>query len=243
MHGPDPGAPGSGRSPEDLPLRTAIRRLGLLALGETPREDVAPTFRSIMGRSVRVLEAGSLDGLSADGIRAFMAREGEPPLETRLRSGTAIELSRRAILPRLIAAAAQLSKQCDSVLLLCSGEFPELAAACPKLIQPIHILRGAVDAIARQRVLGLIGPASDLDEAPAQWAPYAPRLLCAAASPYGPIERAAAAGRELADRHAQVIYLDCMGFNEGHRIAVRRSSGLPVMSATTLTARVLCEML
>jgi protein AroM len=212
-------------------------------LGETPREDVTPTFRSILGASVRILEAGALDGLSASGLQAFLARAGEPPLETRLRSGAAIEVSRQALLPRLIATATRLAQQCDAVLLLCSGEFPALAAACPKLIQPIHILRGAVDAIARQRVLGLIGPASDLEDAPAQWAPYAPRLLCAAASPYGPMEQAEAAGRELADRHAQVIYLDCMGFNEAHRIAIGRAAGLPVMSATTLTARVLCEML
>ncbi len=223
-------------------MHTAIRRLGLLALGETPRDDVSPTFRSILGRSVQILEAGALDGLSADELKEFMPREGEAPLETRLRSGTAIEISRQAILPRLIATAAQLSNHCDSILLLCSGEFPALANACPKLIQPIHILRGAIGAIARQRVLGLIGPASDLEEAPAQWAPYAPHLLCAAASPYGPMDLAEAAGRDLAGRRAQVIYLDCMGFNEEHRLAISRSAGLPVMSATTLTARVLCEM-
>ena len=223
-------------------MHTAIRRLGLLALGETPRDDVTPTFRSILGSSVQILESGALNGLSADGLKAFMAREGEAPLETRLRSGTAIEISRQAILPRLLATAAQLSGRCDTILLLCSGEFPALADACPKLIQPIHILRGAISAIARQRVLGLIGPASDLEEAPAQWAPYAPRLLCAAASPYGPMDLAQAAGRDLAGRGAQVIFLDCMGFNEEHRIAISRSARLPVMSATTLTARVLYEM-
>jgi protein AroM len=224
-------------------LHTAIRRLGLLALGQTPRDDVAPTFRSMLGRSVQILEAGALDGLSADALGAFRVREGEAPLETRLRGGIAIELSREALLPRLLATAAQLADRCDSILLLCSGENPALAAACPKLIQPIHILRGAIDAIARQRVLGLIGPASDLDEAPAQWAPYAPRLLCAAASPYGPPAQAEAAGRDLAERGAQVIYLDCMGFNEAHRVAISRSAGLPVLAATTLTARVLCEMI
>jgi protein AroM len=56
------------------------------------------------------------------------------------------------------------------------------------------------------------------------------------------MDLAEAAGRDLAGRRAQVIYLDCMGFNEEHRLAISRSAGLPVMSATTLTARVLCEM-
>lgn len=219
-----------------------VRKLGLLALGETPREDITPTFRAILGESVRIVERGGLDGLSGRELAALAAREGHAAIETCLRSGASIELSREAILPRLVAAAGKLAEECDSILLLCSGEYPALAAACPKLIQPIHILRGAISAVAHHRLLGLIGPASDLDEAPAQWAPYAPRLICAAASPYGPFEATVAAGRGLAERGAQVIYLDCMGFNEQHRTAIGRATGLPVMSASTLTARTLCEM-
>ena len=224
-------------------MNSAVRKLGLLALGETPRDDVTPTLRSILGKSIRIAESGGLDGLSESGLMELMSQDGETSLETRLRSGAVIALSKEAILPRLIAAAEKLSEECDSVLLLCSGEFPDLAATCPKLIQPIHILRGAISAIARHRILGLIGPASDLDAAPSQWAPYAPRVICAAASPYESIEVAVSAGRELVHRGAQLIFLDDMGFNEQHRTAIACAIKLPVMCATTLTARVLCEMM
>lgn len=228
---------------EDPPLNPAVKKLGLLALGETPREDITPTLGAFLGPSVQFLEAGGLDGLSAPELKALEARTGEAVIETRLRSGAPVELSREALLPRLVAAAARLSERCDTLLLLCSGEYPALAAACPRLVQPIHILRGAIQAVAQHRLLGLIGPASDLDDAPAQWSPYAPRMICAAASPYEPVEAAVSAGRRLAEQGAQVIYLDCMGFTEQHRTAVSRSAGLPALSAATLTARVLCEMI
>ncbi len=220
-----------------------VRKLGLLALGQTPREDVTPTLQFILGKSVQIVEKGGLDGLSESGLMVMMAQEGEPQLETRLRSGAAIALSKGAVLPRLIKAGQSLSQECDAVLLLCSGEFPALSEACPTLIQPIHILRGAVRAVARNRLMGLIGPESDLEEAPSQWAPYAPNVICAAASPYESIEVAVAAGKSLAERGAEVILLDDMGFNEKHRTAVFRAVKRPVLCATTLTARVLCELL
>lgn len=219
------------------------RHLGLLALGETPRDDVVPTIQAILGETVQIHQLGGLDGLTTTtAVEALIAREGETPIETRLRGGVAITLAKERLVPRLIEAATQLATYCGSVLLLCSGEFPAVAAACPKLIEPIHILRGIVAGAARERTLGLIGPASDMDRAPAQWHPYAADLICAAASPYDSLAMVEKAGRELAGRGANLIFLDDMGFSEEHRRAVSRATRLPVMCATTLIARVMSEI-
>ena len=88
-----------------------------------------------------------------------------------------------------------------------------------------------------------MGPESDLDAAPSQWAPWAPRIICAPASPYDPVEVAVRAGKDLCERGAEVIYMDDMGFSEEHRAVVARVARRPVLCATTLTARVLCEFL
>lgn len=217
-------------------------RLGLLTLGQAPREDVTPTFRTILGPSVEILERGGLDGLSGEALAELIAREGEPSVETRLRTGAAIALRRSALLPRLVSAARQLTADCHAALLLCSGEFPALEEACPGLIQPIHLLRGLLRATARHRLLGLIGPESDLVAAPGQWAQYAPQVICAPASPYGAMAEAMAAGRILAGQGAELIFLDDMGFSEEHRKAVAQAAGCPVLCATTSTARMIGEM-
>ena len=220
-----------------------VRKLGLLTLGQTPRSDVTPTFRAILGDSLQIMERGGLDGLSQAQLQVFQAQAGEHQLETRLGSGAAIAVSRKALLPRLIQAAEELRRECPVTLLLCSGEFPALAQACPALIQPIHFLRGALTALAGHRLLGLIGPEADLPAAPGQWAPYAPRVICAPASPYQPLAVTVQAGLDLAGRSAEAIFLDDMGFSEEHRTAVAQQVRRPVLCATTLTARVLDELL
>lgn len=218
-------------------------RLGVLALGQTPRDDVLPTLRMFLDGPVDVIERGALDGLDAAGLDAYRARPDEPVLETRLRGGAPIGLSSALLTPRLIATAVQLASECDALMLLCSGEFPALAAACPGIIEPIRILRGAVNAAAAHRRLGLIGPASDLTEAPDQWRPYAPDMICAPASPYDPPGTVSRAAQWLAGAGAQVLYLDDMGFNNAHRLEAVRAVPLPVLCASTLVARVLPELL
>ena len=50
-----------------------VRKLGLLTLGQTPREDVTPTLQFILGKSVQIIEKGGLDELSG---RTFAGVEG-----------------------------------------------------------------------------------------------------------------------------------------------------------------------
>ena len=218
-------------------------KLGLLSPGGTPSDDIHGTFTKFLGKRVSIIIKGAFDGLDDEGLHAMEAQSGEIPLETQLRPGVVFGLSKHRVMSRLILAAKELSHTCDRVLLLCSGEFPDLAKACPDVIQPIVMLRGILTAAAHTRLLGLIGPADDLPAAPAQWRPYVPSVICAAASSTQPLTEIATAGRFLADQNVDLIYMDCMGFTENQRQAVVHKTGLPVLAATTLVARSLCEIL
>jgi protein AroM len=213
----------------------------MLTLGQAPREDVTPTFRAILGDGVRIVERGALDGLDGPALAAITAGPGEDPMETRLGSGPAIGLRREALVPLLVEAGWALERDCDLVVLLCSGEFPVLAAACPRIVQPIHLLRGILHGLAGGRQLGWIGPASDQPSACEQWAPYVPNLICEPASPYQPLAAALQAAESLVRRGAEMIFLDDMGFREEHRAAIA-VHGLPVFCATTLVARILRDL-
>ena len=48
-------------------MNKPIKRLGLLALGETPRPGLAAVFRAVLGPGVEILERGALDGLEPPG--------------------------------------------------------------------------------------------------------------------------------------------------------------------------------
>ncbi|MGE4424503.1 MAG: AroM family protein [Pseudodesulfovibrio sp.] len=221
--------------------------LGILTLGQSPRTDVEPSLRGILGDDVRFVQRGGLDGLSGESIENLAPVEGEPGIETCVPGGNGrpkgVCVAKRHLLPRLIAAARELETQCDIFFLLCSGEFPALKQAVPRLIEPIAFIRCVVAAVARHSHLCVIGPESDMAAASTQWQPYAARVSTAVSSPYDGKERLSEAARRAQASGAEYILLDDMGFTEGQRQLVRSVSGIATLNATSITARVLRELI
>lgn len=221
--------------------------LGILTLGQAPRTDIEPTLRRILGDEVLFMQRGGLDGLCPEAISDLSPVDGESVIETCVpgQDGqpTAVCVARRHLLPRLITAARDLERQCDAFFLLCSGEFKALKQAVPRLIEPLGFIRSVVAAVAGQSHLCVIGPESDMDAAPGQWQPYVGRVSTAVCSPYDDTARLAGAARMAAQAGAEYILLDDMGFTEDHRRLVRHLSGITTLNATTITARVLQELL
>lgn len=220
--------------------------LGILTLGQAPRTDIEPTFRAILGDGVAFLQRGALDGLGQDACARLAPVAGESGIETCVRKGggavCGVLVAKRLLLPRLLAAGQALETECDALLLLCSGRFPALKRAIPRLIEPITVIRSVVAALAGHGHLCVIGPQSDMATAPDQWRPYAARVSTAAASPYGEREALVRAALRAQAGGADAILLDDMGFTEPQRRIVRDASGLPTLSATSITARVLQEL-
>jgi protein AroM len=78
--------------------------------------------------------------------------------------------------------------------------------------------------------------------APAQWSPYVGRVSTAVASPYGGDECLVRAAHRAREAGADYILLDDMGFTEEQRRVVRSVSGIATLNATSITARVLLEL-
>ena len=216
--------------------------IGLLTLGQSPRRDVMPTFQELLPAGVTVLQGGALDGLSKAQIRALSTSCADG-IETRLAGGQAVTIAKKLLLPRLIEQAQQLQARCSQLLLLCSGEFPALRAECPAVVEPIFLLRGVIRALAAQKCLGIVGPQSDLAAAPGQWQPYAGSVVCAPASPYGEADAITAAVRRLEAQGAELMLLDDMGFSIAQQRLARQATSRAVLCATTVTARILAELL
>ncbi len=224
-----------------MPIKTGP--LGLLTLGHSPRRDITPSFQTILGDQVILREEGALDRLGDKEIKALAPVGKETAIETRLGCGSAVLLSKERLVPYLIQAALLLQRECRYVVLLCSGEFPALKAACPGILEPITLLREVVAAVVGKGTLGIIGPESDLVCAPNQWQRSAGRVVCAPASPYGSESTIARAASTVAASGAETIFLDDMAFTEAHRVLARRTSGCPVIGAMSMTARILCELI
>lgn len=219
---------------------------GMLTLGQSPRTDIEPTFRAIWGEGVLFMQRGGLDGLSIPAIAQLAPTGGEPGIETCVTSPgngrLGVFVSKKHLLPRLVSAAHELEMQCHNIVLLCSGQFPALKQAVPKLIEPIVFIRSVVASLAGHAHVCVIGPESDMAEAPAQWSPYVAKVSVAAASPYDPGERLVQAACRAREIGADYILLDDMGFTEEQRRLVRAISGIVTLNATSIAARVLQEL-
>lgn len=219
--------------------------VGLVTIGQSPRPDVVPEMAAVIGPGVEVREAGVLDGLGRAEIEALAPTGDDEILVTRLADGTPVFLGRQKIVPHVEARIAALERGGVAVTaLLCTGDFPPLAAARP-LIQPQPVLLGAVRGMRWPGRLGVVTPSvPHVPQTEARWRRDGFDAAVVPLSPYehddpAAIGRAAAALREAG---AGLVVMDCMGFTRKTRDEMRALTGAPVLLANLLVARVVAEL-
>ena len=221
------------------------RVLGTLTIGQAPRRDVTPIIARHLPSGVRRIDRGVLDGLAPAEIeRRYRPEPGEPALVTRLQDGDVVELSRRRMQEGVQEALAGLERDgCEVILLLCTGTFAGLRCERAWLVEPDRIIPGFVAGLVERRRLGVIVPiAGQIESEKDKWRGLARAPLFAAASPYtGAAAAVGDAGADLKARGAEAILLDCIGFTESHRAALR-PLGLPVILSNALAAKAVGEL-
>ncbi|HXF83536.1 MAG TPA: AroM family protein [bacterium] len=217
--------------------------LGAVTIGQSPRSDIIPELRTVLPPDVEILEAGALDGLSAEEIAALAPRDGDAVLVTRLRDGRGVRLAHRLVVPRLIRQVERIAEAADAVLLLCTGSFEPFRAMRP-ILYPERLLFGLARAVAAGGHIGVITPDDmQVEEQRTRWGAIARTVSIRTASPYTDAARLPSLGRELADAGAQLLVLDSLGYSLAMKQAVRRAAARPVLLPRTVLARAAAELL
>ncbi|MDR5694155.1 MAG: AroM family protein [Armatimonadota bacterium] len=215
--------------------------LGVLTIGQSPRDDVLPTLREVLG-DVPIVEGGALDGCMEDEIVSLAPHPGESILVTRLRDGRAVTLARDRVLPYVQRALEHLENSADLILFLCTGELPSLC--CSRfLIEPARLLHQVVCGVAAGRTLGVLVPLPEqVREAEERWKRASSHVIVKAVTPYGGGDFSSV-GRELKAAGAEIVVMDCMGYRVEQKRLVIAASGLPTILAGTAVARVVRELI
>ncbi|HEV8340578.1 MAG TPA: AroM family protein, partial [bacterium] len=180
--------------------------------------------------------------LSAQEIRYLAPDEGEQVLVTRLRDGTAARIAHHHVVPLLRRRLDELAERVEAVLLLCTGTFEPFPYPRP-ILYPERFMLAMAQAVAPWH-LGVITPdPAQLDEQQTRWSRAAGRVTSMPASPYTAAETLPALGTRLADRGADLIVLDSLGYGLAMKEAVHRASGRPVLLPRTVLARAAAELL
>ncbi|PMB96937.1 AroM family protein [Brevibacterium luteolum] len=218
--------------------------LGVVTIGQAPREDIARSFAPHFDRAgIGIVQAGALDGLSEETIRSALApSEGETTYITRLLSGTSVELAKRHVVPLLQQRINELESQCDAVVVVCTGDFPMLTSGLP-LYFPDQLLLQAARDRQLDGGLGLVVPLSrQTEDISAKWDELGVTVHTAVATPYGEADLAAAAA-VLAVHRPGLIVLDCMGYTVAHGQAVREASECEVLVPQEFIPRYVAQKL
>jgi protein AroM len=221
-------------------------RLGIVTIGQTPRADVLPEMREILGPGVLVVERGALDGLDIRAITQLAPGPDDEVLVTRLRGGTQAFVAHRHVAPRVQACLADLDRAgVELCALLCTGSFPGLASAAP-LLHPDRLLLGVLRGLTVPGRLGILTPSlAHVSQTVARWRGHGFDPVVAVLSPYQADDGRglALAAEALGGGEAGLVVLDCMGYGRKVKEELRALLGLPVLQANLLLARVAAELL
>jgi protein AroM len=220
------------------------RSVGLITIGQAPRMDMVPEMTEWLG-PVQTIERGALDGMTQDGIAAFYPSPDDYALITRLNDGSSATIAERHILPRIQVAITDLEAEgAQTVVLLCTGEFPPFEHERPLLTAERLIVDG-VTAIAAGSRVGVICPLPEQEHLTRnKWASLSDDLHVASGSPYdADTDDLRGAARRLGEIMVDYVVLDCMGYTQEMKDLVREEAGAPVLLARSIVARLAAEVI
>lgn len=222
-------------------------RLGVVTVGQTPRVDLTPELSALLP-GVELVERGVLDNCTSEQIASFAPSDDDHALTTRLADGGATVIGETAVMRRLPGILATLEAEVDAILLACTGPFPPMQLSKPFFV-PDRIIAHAVAAAAPYGApVGILAPLPEQESDTLQkfrtvLGEDAP-VVVRACSPYtDETKRMREAARELAAGGARLIAMDCFGYTAAMRAIVAEETGLPVIVARSIAARLAAETL
>ncbi|MEO8558236.1 MAG: AroM family protein [Rhodospirillales bacterium] len=220
------------------------RTLGIVTIGQSPREDILALFAAQAPAGTKVVLRGALDGLTDSEVDALRPQSGADTLYSRLRGDRDVKISKQAVIARSPHVLARLRQEgCDALVYACTGDFPPMAGDQGVLF-PSRILNGLVSALLPHGRLGLLIPLPEQAEKLAsKWARPGLEIVVEALAPSADRIDTQAAAHRLAAMAPDLIAMDCMSYTPETKALVKPILGVPTLLAITAAGRVLRELL
>ena len=216
-----------------------------LTIGQAPRSDILPLLTAHLPDEP-VTHFGLLDGLSREQIeQRYAPQEGDAVLVAVLLDGSQILLSAANAERGLQEKIDQLEAQgCTTILLLCGGEFGQLHASSALLIEPERMIPPLIGAMVGTHRAGIVVPVeSQIGWQANKWRKLEKPPCFAVASPYLTDDQALTeAAKRFAEQGAEVVVLDCIGYNHHHVKVLEQHLDVPVLLANVLMVQLAAEL-
>jgi protein AroM len=220
-----------------------MKKIGMLTIGQSPRDDILPGLKEILGRGVEIVEVGALDGKTMEDVNKIPLKVEDYILVSRMKDGKEIKITKKYILPLMQEKLDLLESQgIRLTVIMCTGRFPKFQSK-GLVVTPMEILKGVLEGCLKEGRLGVVYPtAEQIKMGETEWSRPGVKVYADTVSPYEPIDVEDLCDR-LAKQNLDLILLNCFGFPTELRRKIVAKTGKPVIQANTMVAHVLAELL
>jgi protein AroM len=204
-------------------------RIGLLTIGQSPRDDITSDIRPLLSSNIEIVEYGVLDDLNPEEIDFLMPQVQEIPLVSRLRDGRQVLLNEKRISELLPEAIDFMNTKMsiNAVGVLCTHEFSKKKYSCPTIF-PSDYIKFIIDEILDVQKLGVVVPLDSQIEAGKQkWGRK--RTVVVSKSPYVQGKTWDGIADALSEERVDTVILDCIGFKIHERQKIYNLLNIPIL--------------
>jgi protein AroM len=218
-------------------------RMGVVVIGQSPRPSVAAEIAAVLSPGITIELRGALDGMSRAEIDAIPPADGADALFTLLPNGDGVRISKRAVELRASVQLARLKQDgIDVIMLACTGRFPHLKPE-GLLILPSAVLHRMVEAVLPRGRLGVFSPlAEQTSLIHRKWQREGVEVIGVTLRPGSDDAAVDEAARTMAQKHPDLVVMDCMSYSSANKARLRRAYTGPVILAIAAAARVVEEL-
>ncbi|MDX6019009.1 AroM family protein [Scandinavium sp. V105_16] len=220
--------------------------LAILTIGVVPMREVMPLLTEHI-KEDQITHVSLVGKMTREAVmEEYAAEPGEEVLITLLNDNQLAEVSRKKIERDLQSVIEVLDNQdFDVVLFMSTAPISGLVARNAILIEPQRIIPPLVSSIVDGHQVGVIVPIPELMKSQRiKWQVLQNPPHYALANPiHGTEAELVTAGKKLMTEGADVLMLDCLGFNQRHRDLLQKALDVPVLLSNVLVARLVAELL
>ena len=219
-----------------------MKKIGMLTIGQTPRNDLIPGLMDILGPGYEVVEAGALDDHTMDDVNRIDLNPDHYILVSRMRDGTEIKITKKVVIPKMQGQLDRLEDQgVRLTVVMCTGKFPQFRSR-GLVVTPSEVLKGVIEGSLKVGKLAVVYPTEEqILYAEKDFGREGVEVYADAVSPYedddvkGLLER-------LVKEDPDLVFLNCFGFPYSIKKQVQEATGKPTIHSSAVIARVIKEL-
>jgi len=218
-------------------------KLGAMVIGQSPRHDIEAEIRAATGDDMDIDLRGALDGLDRQQIDAIPPQSDADTLFTRLPSGDAVTISKKAVMAH---GGRQLERLIDAgydvTMILCTGDFPGWSERF-RVVYPSRVLRNLVTALQPDGPIGVFTPLPEqAAKTEARWRDAGLTPTVVPLSPNADGAAVETAARRLAPAQPTLLVFDCISYTSQAKRRACETLATRGVLAITAAARAAAEL-